>query len=255
MREDMSKVIVERPRKHKGRDARAMRRRNDLDGPQFLGIRAGYGYRSLNENLSPLRRYLRAQVGRPWSKVYSEIASNLDRRNTVQQHVYQHLDDFIAIQVEARGNTLIDLREPHFHRNHNSLRQELYVDPRTGLIRRNKHYWSWNREKAEQNRRRQADIDSRRRVINARTLLLQLEGSWFEVRVEPLPAVQILETIVQGKVHRKRVHDRRFDVVMKLNTALDEHVDERLHLYGSRSVHAVAKRQLSRREIQAHSLR
>jgi hypothetical protein len=29
-------------------------------------MRAGYGYRSLNENLAPLRRYLRAQLGRPW---------------------------------------------------------------------------------------------------------------------------------------------------------------------------------------------
>jgi hypothetical protein len=46
MREDMSKVIVERPRKYKGNDAEAVRRRNDFDGPEFLGIRAGYGYRS-----------------------------------------------------------------------------------------------------------------------------------------------------------------------------------------------------------------
>jgi hypothetical protein len=255
MREDMSKVIVERPRKYKGGDAEAVRRRNDFDGPQFLGIRAGYGYRSLNENLSPLRRYLHAQVGRPWSKVYSEIASGLDRRNTVQQHVYQHMDDFIAIQVEIREDGLIDLREPYYRRNENRLRQDLYVDPRTGLIRRNKHYRTWKREKAEQNRLQQAQIHSRRRVINGQTLLLLLDGAWFEVRVEPLPPVQILETIVQGRVHRRRVPDRRLDVVMKLRTALDEHADERLHLYGSRSVYAVAKRQLSRREIRAHGLR
>ena len=255
MREDMSKVIVERPRKFKGGDAEAARRRNDFDGPAFLGIRAGYGYRSLNENLSPFRRYLGAQVGRPWSKVYSEIASGLDRRNTVQQHVYQHLDDFIAIQVEIRGDGLIDLRESYYRRDDSRIRQELYVDPRTGLIRRNKHYRAGKREKAEQNRLRQAEIHARRRVINGRTLLLLLDGAWFEVRVEPLPAVQILETIVQGRMCRRRVPDRRVDVVMKLRTAIDEHADERLHLYGSRSVYAVAKRQLSRRELRAHGLR
>ena len=31
-----------------------------------------YGYKSLNENLAPLRRYLVRQVDRPWNKVWSE---------------------------------------------------------------------------------------------------------------------------------------------------------------------------------------
>src|SRR5262245_62228647 len=99
MREDMYKVIVERPRGWKSKSSHAVRRRDDLDGPKQLGIRAGYDRPALNENLSPLRRFLHAQVGRPWSKVYSEIASGIDRRNTVQQHIYQQADDFIASQV------------------------------------------------------------------------------------------------------------------------------------------------------------
>jgi hypothetical protein len=204
VRDDMFKVIVERPRKYKGDDAQAVRRRNDFDGPQFLGIRAGYGYRSLNENLSPLRRYLCAQVGRPWSTVYGEITSRLDRRNTVQQHVYQHLDDFIAIQVEIRGDGLINLRKQYYWQGDKQISQEIYVDPRTGLIRRNKHYRAWKREEAEQERLRQAEIHSRRRIINGGTLLLLLEGAWFEVRVEPLPAVQIVETIKEIKAHGLR---------------------------------------------------
>jgi hypothetical protein len=73
MREDMYKVIVERPRRGKEGDATAARLREDFDGPMRLGMRAGYGYRSLNENLAPLRRYLHAQIGRPWDKVFSEI--------------------------------------------------------------------------------------------------------------------------------------------------------------------------------------
>src|SRR5580658_3830432 len=122
MREDMYKVIVERPRRGKERDAIAARLRNDLDGPMRLGIRAGYGYCSLNENLAPLRRYLRAQIGRPWNKVFSEICAGIDRRNTVQHHIHRHLRDFIAVDVAARGGRLV---------------QELYVDTRTGLIRPN----------------------------------------------------------------------------------------------------------------------
>jgi hypothetical protein len=54
MRTDMFKVIVERPRGYKGSDSRANRRRKDFDGPQFRGMRAGFGHRALNENLRPL---------------------------------------------------------------------------------------------------------------------------------------------------------------------------------------------------------
>lgn len=65
----------------------------------------------------------------------------------------------------------------------------------------------------------------------------------------------IVETIVQGRISRMRVPDRRFGVVLKVNTTLEEHTGERLEVYGSRSVYAVAKRQLSRRELRTHGLR
>jgi hypothetical protein len=77
MREDMYKVIVERPRRGKSGDATAARLRREFDGPIRLGMRAGYGHRSLNENLAPLRRYLHAQIGRPWNRVFSEICAGL----------------------------------------------------------------------------------------------------------------------------------------------------------------------------------
>lgn len=106
MREDMYKVIVERPRRGKYGYDTAARRRNDFEGSASLGMRAGYGYRALNENLAPLRRYLRAQVGRPWNKVFSEICAGIDGRNSMQQHIRQHIDDFIATKVEVRdGNS------------------------------------------------------------------------------------------------------------------------------------------------------
>jgi hypothetical protein len=134
MREDMYKVIVERPRRGKEGYATAARLRKDFDGPMRLGMRAGYGYRSLNENLAPLRRYLHAQIGRPWNKVFGEICAGIDRRNTVQQHIHQHIHDFIAIDVDVRGGQLIDLVARWGFRG--GISQGLYVDPRTGLIRR-----------------------------------------------------------------------------------------------------------------------
>src|SRR6266404_9494791 len=103
MRTDMYKVIVERPRRGKRPRPLAIRFRNDLLGPAHLGMRAAYDHRELNENLNPLRRYLRTQVGRPWSKVFSEICATIDRRNTVQQHIHQHIDQFIATRVGVRN--------------------------------------------------------------------------------------------------------------------------------------------------------
>ena len=43
--------------------------------PKSIGrrrhVRERGGFKVLNENLAPLRRYLEAQVGRPWDKIYS----------------------------------------------------------------------------------------------------------------------------------------------------------------------------------------
>src|SRR5580692_11623677 len=153
MREDMYKVIVERPRRGKEGDTFAARLRNDFDGPTRLGMRAGYGYRSLNENLAPLRRYLHAQIGRPWNKVFSEICAVIDRRNTVQQHIHQHIRDFIAIDVDVREGRLVDLADRwRFHRSDFGVSQELFVDPGTGLIRPNKHFRSWRHSDAQRRR-------------------------------------------------------------------------------------------------------
>ena len=96
MRQDMFKVIVEKPR----RGARFRVNRNRLAGAEDLPTRIGYKRfralnrtrtKSLNENLRPLEKYLIRQAGRPWNKVYSEICETLDAGHTVKQHVREHL--------------------------------------------------------------------------------------------------------------------------------------------------------------------
>ena len=51
--------------------------------------------KQLNEYLNPLVRYLAKNCGRPWDKVYSEICENMDRRGIVQDHIFQHLFDYV----------------------------------------------------------------------------------------------------------------------------------------------------------------
>jgi len=257
MRTDMFKVIVERPRKHKHGDIEAARRRDAFDGPMQLGMRAGYGYRALNENLSPLRRYLRSQVGRPWDKVFGEICAHIDRRSTVQQHSHQHIEDFIAVQVKRDNGRLFNLRElgSRFWPD-KGLRQELYVDPRSGLIRVNEEYRPWNRRRAERAGEHEAAIAARRRVIDAKTMLLKLEAGWFCVDVDSLPAWSTREIVVHGQRRCRRHAEERFDVVLRRKTSIADvdNAELREYWYGHRGVYGVKKRQLSRREMKKYGI-
>ncbi len=240
MREDMYKVIVERPRRGKRTRPIALRVRNDLDGPARLGMRAYYDYLDLNENLQPLRRYLRAQIGRPWDKVYSEICARIDRRNTVQQHIHQHIDQFIAIQVQARSGTLFDLSrgDPI-----EIVYGDLYVDPTSGIIR--EHRSGRRRLSAAQWLERRAEKDTaQRRVIDDRTLLLRIAGIWYRVELAALPDAL---TCQQAEVP--------FDVVLKRPLVHPGQEGDRLrHLYGSKVVYGVSKRQISKRELSVHGI-
>src|SRR6187200_294248 len=104
MREDMGKVLVERPRlKRRSGDSspgKGYRRQlqkafqSDDSLPHREGIKRRYSNRKVfNENLAPLRRFLQSNVGRPWDKVYAEICQHVDRGNVVQKHVITHLFD------------------------------------------------------------------------------------------------------------------------------------------------------------------
>src|SRR5580704_14540837 len=101
MRDDMARVIVERPRIKAFNNRRGRGVAWD-DMPCHEGMRRARALRGdrkqLNENLAPLRRYLERQVGRPWNKVYSEIAQHLRADSAVQQHVRDHLRDFVAVK-------------------------------------------------------------------------------------------------------------------------------------------------------------
>src|SRR2546421_232209 len=107
VRSDMSKVIVERPRKkgcawHKPKGyLRRLRCYGDDGPPRCEGIKARWQGRTkyLNEHLGPLRRYLDKQVGRPWDKVFSEICAHIDRNSAVQDHVRDHVADYVTVHV------------------------------------------------------------------------------------------------------------------------------------------------------------
>jgi len=108
MRQDMPKVVVERGRTnatYSYRDHRSSRKKAEDDLPRNEGMRRPYGWekKQLNETLAPLRRFLRSRVGQPWDKVYSEISENLKASNPVQQHVRDHLKDYVFFTVVVKN--------------------------------------------------------------------------------------------------------------------------------------------------------
>lgn len=144
MRKDMAKVIVERPRRGSRGPFKYGRSRNvpldDLPSKVAMG-RALDGAvrdrRELNENLKPLKRYLRSQVGRRWDAVYRDISRELRATSAVQQHVRDHVWEEVecVVEVGAKGRVWA-FNAVRWAAGWRELRRgELYVDPRSGVLK------------------------------------------------------------------------------------------------------------------------
>lgn len=244
MRKDMSKVIVERPRL--GRSSAGLRRGRthiveDDDGEP---IRAGRGGRApvrdkpertknLNENLNPLRRFLQSAVGRKWDKVYSEISENLKPTSTVQQHVRDHLEDFVAVKTRMSGGKVIVSQRYGGERPLDDDHRRFYVHPRTGLLRENPNWRGWSSRWRAQRAAREKELAARMRVIDAKTQLHKLKDDvWWEIK---------LAKIGDG---------REPDVIHAAGLSSLSPAE----LYGREGVRAAAKRQLSKLEKKRHGL-
>jgi hypothetical protein len=260
MRDDMCKVIVERPRRGsriRTRDGRIYRAGEDV--PSKIGMKRGYtNHKSLNENLSPLKRWLQSQADRPWDKVYAELCANIDRRNTVQEHIFTHIDQFVereTVLIEGRVNVMSRWRAKVQPIEESWA--TLYVHPVTGLLRWNRHRIT--RTKSKQNRQKaaQESLAAKRRDIDRFEQLHCIEGAWYHVTLAMMG-----EPTLQSRANGTKaewIYPKHWDVMRKKwvsryprqgqDTAASD------ALFGMRGVYAAAKRQLSHSELRRHALR
>jgi hypothetical protein len=225
MRSDMAKVIVERPRRGGGfryPRAAATGRCGLEDLPRREGIGRPWANNSkwLNENLAPLRRYLRSQVGRPWDKVFAEVCQHMNRDSATQLHIWQHLKQEVCTDPHVIAGDVSRYTGTGFAGH----LDELYVDPRTGLLRFNaahdRRTW-WRKQRPT---RTVVRVDGRREYR-------KIDGSWWELTLVPLRANQYwADDVVFRKVAWP---SPRADLV---------------RFYG-RAVYAVAKRSLNMEEL------
>ncbi|MBP6748541.1 MAG: hypothetical protein KA144_02785 [Xanthomonadaceae bacterium] len=252
MRADMYKVIVERPRRSggmRGEDSAPI----DLDdSPRQEGLRRRHRCRKdLNENLAPLRRYLASQVGRPWDKVFSDICAGIDRRNTVQRHIHQHLEDFVAIRVyDVGGELQIDGRWRGHVPLANCWTPEFYVHPRHGLlcvnegrIRARRDY---DRERHAHLRATREGAREDRRILGENTQLHRIAGVWYRVELSAITNEAMLELRIDAL--RKLPVDRCPRQYATKGIASSD------DLFGNPNVYARSKRQLSSHELRQHGL-
>lgn len=235
MRPDMAKVIVERPRRGMrmaGKPKGYFRRIKNFgdEGPPIReGIkkRSAGGSKWLNEHLGPLRRYLESQAGRPWDLVFSEICQHINRNSAVQDHVRDHVGDFVITRVIYIDGVLCNgvpgfwfgspLGEGRWWRS-------LYVCPRTGLLRQVKRIKKHPKRNPGQ---------SRFVKVSATEVCKYLAGAWHIVAVRPLPEI--------------RTKRRERDVLLNKSVAEIE-PKTAIENYGT-AVYAVAVRRLSQSEI------
>lgn len=278
MRKDMAKVVVTRPRMvdsvtRKGRSAPT----ETL--PKKIGLRRHVqergGYKMLNENLAPLRRYLAAQVGRPWNAVYAEISANLKPSSTVQQHVRDHLEDFVNLHPKpGLRRRWIDAFQrwmsepaPWF--------EPLYVDAK-GILRRTEDL-AWVKTHERRRKARLACNSSPVRLRLSKFVeLRKIDGFWFEVRLEALPSAEYRrvrrsvkqptnpydpaapERLIETWVHQlvtPAVRDVVTGEAVLAGPETDDHEARRRYReQHPEPLFARSKRQLSRKELHRHGL-
>jgi len=259
MRKDMDKVIVERPRlghvgwRRKGRDRPLF----DEDGAP-LRARAPRSDRlvktkSLSENLAPLFRYLERQVNRPWNKVWSEICERVKPTSTVQEHVRDHVRQFVAIHTSLDDGVVMTHSEFRGVEPLKGSWVRLYVDPRTGILRRNPHYKSWGRARRRALAERVKERDQRMKIVDADTQLHKLnDGAWWEIGLAYAPGERKGPLVERrGRPRDPRPDIDAQDVVLRAGLSSLP----RSELYGSYGLMAVEKRQLSARDAKKRGLK
>ena len=237
MREDMARVLVDRPRRGM---RRRMKRRKLHQGqvrrPEETLRREpmsrGRGTKWLNENLAPLERYLRSQVGRPWDKVYSEICEGLRPTSAVQQHVRDHLADFVVVKTwhedgeivgQLRWGSPVILTRSEYG-------PKFYVAPRTGLLL----------ERRRVRRRRRELPDPSVRWDGPWRQLRRIDSVWYALRLSPIPIDPGERAWTRDRLLGRSLEDL-------LRTPRTDGPLSRA--YGRDGVFAAEKRQLSKREL------
>lgn len=252
MRKDMAKVIVERPRRggnwahKKGRapqDADLLVSKEGMRAPHVRH----WGGKELNENLAPLRRFLMSRVGQPWDKVYGEISENLKITSAVQQHVRDHVQDFVItrVRVDDEGQLWGVSYGAPYRIGEGWWRRELYVDPRDGILKRTPDQPKLMSYKE----RREAHFAETHRAVDDTHELRKHKGVWYWCEVARMQRGEWVNYVdpTTGLPRNRWVGKTYWDVLLNDYVSMEQH-------NSWRGTYVVHKRQLNHKELKAHGV-
>lgn len=188
MRRDMHEVLIERPRSglrrktHRGNKPHI----HEWTGEDsFAGSYRPRQHRSkyFDDLISPLRRWLRGQVDRPWDKVWSELSAGIDARSTVGQHLLDHVRGEVTLHCDydLKQRCAVERLRVDHRSGQPIAVTGLYVDPRNGLLR-------WKDPRSIRRMRSGSPAESDEVVANrGNTVCIKLKGNWFDAEISPLP--------------------------------------------------------------------
>jgi hypothetical protein len=264
MRQDMKKVLCERPRhnsQNSYHDVRQKENRGDNDNlPSYQGMRRPYmvGWdvtlKEFSDLLGPLYRFLWGCVGRPWDEVWSEICKTVPAGKITNDHLRGHVLQEVEVHThledgEVRVIPRYGLRagEPH----------GLYVHPVTGLLcasatDRDNAYkyapseivkyrggsytrdedlilWPYNKGVSEYPIKELGDDDA-----------IRIKGIWYRISYAQVPPPVVITYVEDGETKTKKVPHQRLDAVYGLKV--------------TSGWYRSSKKQMSTRELRQHGL-
>lgn len=202
MREDLNKLLCERQRRGSWRSFKQVRRNKKfaIRDPENTATREGMTWRhnatsqekDLNENLRPLEGQVRAAVGRPWDKFYSDLCKVFDKRSVINQHILGHLKDFIELDVYVTAAGVLMQANKYMADSPLSTSTEFYVDPRDGIIKRNRRFGTYRQSAAKRRAAAAIELAAIHRVLPNGDVLHKIDDVWFLFTVEDAPVGQYI---------------------------------------------------------------
>ncbi len=183
MKNHFSNQLIERPRHRSDEGFHSIRPRlkgkdeEYLDSlPRRQSIRRPYketgDWKTLSDNLNPLKRFLDSKVGQFWAKVRSEIYTLNDYRNTSQRHLLEHLNDYVyeeVVRFDKNKRAYVDAKShwggyyyPDFYVNY------------YGILCKNNPAPEFR-----------SKVNNNIKKINNLLYLTNRDGTWFELHLVP----------------------------------------------------------------------
>ena len=243
MRQDFNKLLCERERRRSGSSYKEVRhvkffsKARDLDEYSDFGGREGMKTRyrkspgvwqkEFNENLNPLKSFLRSSVGRKWDKVYSEICSTFDKRSVINQHILIHLFEYVETKIIVGDDGRLKYFVPYDYygaygadagwRDIKTGYFDYYVDPRDGRLQFNKNKKTRRQLNREGIARRNAEEYAVKRKLDENSYLEKIDDIWFHFTSEPYQAtVRYFDNI--EKIYKTRIETHYKNSKKQLNT-------------------------------------